>query len=107
MGKIFKKLISTVAIAAVVLASSVFITAAPVKAQTQAYQMVMYGSKGVYTDMDGVEHSIEFQPWSLQDEIPTGSGNYILMGDVVLRNVRLDSDACINLCLNGKTITIE
>ncbi len=107
MGKRFKKLISTVAIAAVVLASSMFITSAPVKAQTQAYQMVMYGSTGVYTDMDGVEHSIEFQPWSLQDEIPTGSGNYYLMGDVVLSNVRLYSDACINLCLNGNTITID
>ncbi|MBE5970659.1 MAG: LPXTG cell wall anchor domain-containing protein [Lachnospiraceae bacterium] len=107
MSKTIKKLISTVAIAAVVLAGSMFITTAPVKAQTQAYQMVMHGSTGVYTDTDGVEHSIEFQPWSLQDAIPTGSGNYFLMGDVVLRNVRLDSDACINLCLNGKTITIE
>ena len=50
--------------------------------------------------------SVDWQPWSATDSLPTSSGNYYLVNNVVLsKEQKLNAD--INLCFNGKTVSVK
>ncbi|MCR5082174.1 MAG: hypothetical protein K6B15_01690, partial [Parasporobacterium sp.] len=116
MSKIFKKLISTVAIAAVVLVCSIPLAAKPVKAEEEQnpYKVVLYGNDeddwrpGTYTDADGEEHIIDFVRWDETDRLPNIPGDYYLSQNITMtEDFEILVPGCVNLCLNGKTITIS
>ncbi len=116
MDKKIKKIISIFVIAAVLLACSIPLAAKPVKAEEEQnpYKVLLDGEDGddwrfgTYTDADGEEHSIAFQKWDESDRLPSQPGDYYLSQDItVTENTEILDVGCINLCLNGKTVTIS
>ena len=116
MGKKIKKIISILAVAAVILVCSIPLAAKPVKAEEEPepYKVVLYGNDGdaqrtgIYVDENGEEHIIGFLRWDETDRLPDSPGDYYLSQNITMtEDFIIQVPGCVNLCLNGKTITIS
>lgn len=85
-----------------------------------AYRMLTYRDGAVYLETsdahvhcvcfsktEGCDHAkAKWQAWESATSLPTASGNYYLLADVVLKNWgSVPADQNVNLCLNGKRVT--
>ena len=115
MGKKIKKIISILAVVAVILACSIPLAAKPVKAEEESepYKVVLYGNDGdaqrtgIYVDENGEEHIIGFLRWDETDRLPDSPGDYYLSHQTLSRG------ACTSLQphpasdLPGKSIRLS
>ena len=80
---------------------------ASVKTLTAKWSDHTHCACGGKNEEDTHSHSsIDWQPWSATDSLPTSSGNYYLVNNVVL-SAQQKLNANINLCFNGKTVSVK
>ena len=73
------------------------------------YAIILEGNEAMFVQSSS-EHthdSITFTAWTATDSLPTAEGSYYLANDVTLSSTWSVPSGTTNLCLNGKTITLN